>query len=106
MQFGERKPAASAVVISSESSADQAASVDLDRPAWTLGATMLAFLGFTVIFFLLAYLFYPKDSDRFMPIAPTTFDAAFTDLAIALKRRASVLGTITPNTMPRWLCSF
>jgi hypothetical protein len=34
---------------------------------------------------LVAYLFFLKDSDRFMPIAPTTFDSAFSNLGIALK---------------------
>lgn len=33
---------------------------------------------------LLAYLFFLKDSSRFMPIAPTTFDKAFSTLGIAL----------------------
>jgi hypothetical protein len=33
---------------------------------------------------LLAYLYFLKDSDRFMPIAPTTFDAAFQQLGIDL----------------------
>lgn len=33
---------------------------------------------------LLAYLFFLKDLDRFMPIQPTTFDRAFRSLGIAL----------------------
>ena len=33
---------------------------------------------------LLAYLFFLKDMDRFMPIQPTTFDCAFRDLGIDL----------------------
>ena len=33
---------------------------------------------------LLAYLFFLKDMDRFMPILPTTFDSAFRDLGIDL----------------------
>jgi hypothetical protein len=40
---------------------------------------------------LVAYLFYLKDADRFMPIAPRTFDAAFSKLGIVLRmgRRCS-----------------
>ena len=33
---------------------------------------------------LLAYLYFLKDMDRFMPIQPTTFDRAFRDLGIDL----------------------
>lgn len=36
---------------------------------------------------LLAYLFFLKDMDRFLPILPTTFDAAFRDLHVDLVTR-------------------
>jgi hypothetical protein len=58
---------------------------DLFRGTSDLGATFEHLADLTNARYpLLAYLLFLKDMDRFMPILPTTFDAAFRDLNIDL----------------------